>query len=105
MKKILAMLLALVMVLSLAACNVEKTPAETQPKETQPQAGNNDPVETRIQVTKARHTPPCGRLWQTLHATLFAEHSSQGTKRNKIHAAPTTSACLVCLLQRLLDPI
>ena len=47
MKKILAMLLALVMVLSLAACNVEKTPVETQPKETQPQAGNNDPVETQ----------------------------------------------------------
>ena len=50
MKKILAMLLALVMVLSLAACNVEKTPAETQPKETQPQAGNNDPVETEPQA-------------------------------------------------------
>ena len=33
MKKILAMLLALVMVLSLVACSVEKAPAETQAPE------------------------------------------------------------------------
>ena len=45
MKKILAMVLALVMVLSLAACTVEKAPAQTNPPETQPQAGN-DPVVT-----------------------------------------------------------
>ena len=47
MKKILAMLLALVMVLSLAACSVEKAPAETKAPETQAPAANNDPVETK----------------------------------------------------------
>ena len=46
MKKILAMLLALVMVLSLAACSVEKAPEETKAPETQAPAANNDPVET-----------------------------------------------------------
>ena len=38
MKKLIALLLALVMVLSLAACTVEKAPAETQA----PVAENND---------------------------------------------------------------
>ena len=47
MKKILAMLLALVMVLSLAACSVEKAPEETKAPETQAPAVNNDPVETK----------------------------------------------------------
>jgi len=47
MKKILAMLLALVMVLSLAACSVEKAPEETKAPETQTPAANNDPVETK----------------------------------------------------------
>ena len=47
MKKILAMLLALVMVLSLAACSVEKAPVETKAPETQAPAANNDPVETK----------------------------------------------------------
>ena len=47
MKKILAMLLALVMVLSLAACTVEKAPEETKAPETQAPAANNDPVETK----------------------------------------------------------
>ena len=48
MKKILAMLLALVMVLSLAACSVEKAPAETNAPETQaPVAGNETPDETK----------------------------------------------------------
>ena len=47
MKKILAMLLALVMVLSLAACSVEKAPEETKAPETQAPAVNNDPVETQ----------------------------------------------------------
>ena len=47
MKKILAMLLALVMVLSLAACTVEKAPEETKAPETQAPAVNNDPVETQ----------------------------------------------------------
>ena len=43
MKKILAMLLALVMVLSLAACSVEKAPAETKAPETQA-AANDTPA-------------------------------------------------------------
>ena len=43
MKKILAMLLALVMVLSLAACSVEKAPAETKAPETQA-AANDAPA-------------------------------------------------------------
>ena len=47
MKKILAMLLALVMVLSLAACSVEKAPAETQAPETQAPAADNTPAETQ----------------------------------------------------------
>ena len=48
MKKILAMLLALVMVLSLAACTVEKAPDETKPAETKaPVAENNTPAETK----------------------------------------------------------
>jgi len=43
MKKILAMLLALVMVLSLAACSVEKAPEETNAPETNaPVAGNDE---------------------------------------------------------------
>ena len=41
MKKIIALVLALVMVMGLVACGGNK-PAET----TAPQAGNNDPVET-----------------------------------------------------------
>ena len=45
MKKILAMLLALVMVLSLAACSVEKAPVETNAPETQAPVAEN-PVET-----------------------------------------------------------
>ena len=47
MKKILAMLLALVMVLSLAACTVEKAPAETKAPETQAPAADNTPAETK----------------------------------------------------------
>ena len=47
MKKILAMLLALVMVLSLAACSVEKAPVETNAPETQAPVAGNDPVETQ----------------------------------------------------------
>lgn len=43
MKKIIAMLLALVMVLSLAACSAEKAPTETKPAETQ---GAAAPAET-----------------------------------------------------------
>ena len=45
MKKILAMLLALVMVLSLAACSVEKAPVETNAPETQAPVAEK-PVET-----------------------------------------------------------
>jgi iron(III) transport system substrate-binding protein len=45
MKKILALVLALIMVLSLAACGGEK-PVETQAPETQAPVVNNDPVET-----------------------------------------------------------
>ena len=47
MKKILAMLLVLVMVLSLAACSVEKAPAETKAPETQAPAAENTPAETQ----------------------------------------------------------
>ncbi len=46
MKKILAMLLALVMVLSLAACSVEKAPETTAAPETEAPAVNENPVET-----------------------------------------------------------
>ena len=46
MKKFIALLLALVMVLSLAACSVEKAPAETKAPETQP-AADNTPAETQ----------------------------------------------------------
>ena len=46
MKKILAMLLVLVMVLSLAACSVEKAPVETQAPATQAPAADNTPAET-----------------------------------------------------------
>ncbi len=47
MKKILAMLLALVMVLSLAACTVEKAPEETNAPETNAPAVDNTPEETK----------------------------------------------------------
>ena len=59
MKKIVALLLALVMVLSLGACSVEKTP-ETQAPETQPAATEGtqaaapeaagDPVEISVDL-------------------------------------------------------
>ena len=41
MKKLIAIMLALVMVLSMAACTVEKAPDETKPVETQPVAGGD----------------------------------------------------------------
>lgn len=49
-KKLIALLLALVMVISLVACNTTK-PDETQPKndETKPNSGNNDPVPSTAQ--------------------------------------------------------
>ena len=49
MKKILAMILALVMVLSLCACNVEKAPDPTKPAPTQ---GGNEPVATEPVATE-----------------------------------------------------
>ena len=57
MKKILAMLLALVMVLSLAACSVEKAPAETNAPATQPVANDNTPA------TEAGPAPVEISLW------------------------------------------
>ena len=41
MKKLIAIMLALVMVMSMAACTVEKAPDETKPVETQPVAGGD----------------------------------------------------------------
>ena len=46
MKKYIALLLALVMVLSMAACSVEKAPETTTPPETTPVAEDTTPVET-----------------------------------------------------------
>ena len=49
MKKLISLLLALVMLFTLAACNNSDKPVETKPNETKPQSGNNEgtkPVET-----------------------------------------------------------
>ena len=51
MKKLIAIMLALVMVLSLAACSVEKAPAQTQAPETQAPVAEN-PVETEAPAEK-----------------------------------------------------
>ncbi len=60
MKKILAMLLALVMVLSLAACTVEQAPEDTQPVETN--NVNNDPTDAPEQkVEISLWTYPIGK--------------------------------------------
>ena len=44
MKKFLAILLSLVMILSLAACGGEKAPETTAPPATDPVAGDTTPV-------------------------------------------------------------
>lgn len=60
MKKLFALLLAAVMLLSLVACDTEK-PVETKPQETQ---GNNKPVETKPVETEP--APPVTVKWLTI---------------------------------------
>ena len=45
-KRVLALVLAMLMLLSITACG-----GNTAPDDTQPQAGNNDPVDTQPQDT------------------------------------------------------
>ena len=60
MKKLFALLLAVLMLLSLAACNTDK-PVETQPKET-----GNKPVETKGTEPPETQGPPVTVTWLTI---------------------------------------
>ena len=90
MKKLIALLLALVMVLGLAACSVEKTPAETQPAATQaPEAATEAaPEETEAAPAAATEislwTYPIGG-WgnqETVDALMADFEAATGIKVN-----------------------
>ena len=86
MKKFIALLLALVMVLGLAACSVEKAPAETKAPETQaPEAGNETPATEAPAATATEitlWTYPIGG-WgnqETVDALMAAFEAETGIK-------------------------
>ena len=88
MKKLIAMLLALVMVLSLAACGatdpVDTNPVDTKPVDTQPVNNDTEPTEPAVDpvTLNVAYMPNWGSLWAVATADAKGFFAEEGITVN-----------------------